>query len=500
MQLRTLSRNGAPLSLLLSTASALLLSKRGWVPPRDRCLAVRPSLVFSFLGPSDRRVESTHRLHGGDEFGDINADNRTLPCTALDFQAEIRAVQHAQPLAYIAKPNSLDIYVRHFLLRNAYAIVFNLNPQTSVAIRGAQLDSAPIDFRRQPVLQTILHDRLQQHAWDERLQRLFIDLFHNFQVVAPKPRHFDVQVIVDELQLFAQRHKRFVLAQQPPQNVAQLQHHAARRVRIKPNQRRHRVQRVEQKVWIDLARKRVHARLEQQLLVPLEIHFDARVVPNLQRRSHGHQRRQHTKYQPPIPRRMDEDQPFRLGRHRDRHAAKLQHNASQQRQQFPRHLPVPNESHHVPRNVQKRERTKVPQLFFVWDRLAHQAAQQPRGSRRRHGQPFVCRQRRNRDNRAANRPHHAPAQQTHEKGALQRKVSEPVRQSHQAQRNAHNQRRRHKQHQFQFLVRIAFLREKHTPKGVPPRQQRRKRRRHTHLQQQRKQQVLNRGQGVHAIP
>src|SRR6267378_1888512 len=233
-----------------------------------------------------------------------------------------------------------------------------------------------------------------------------------------KARYFNVQVIVDEMQFLAQRHKCFVLAQQPPQNVAQLQHHAARRVRIKTDQRRHGIQRVEQKVRIDLARKRVHARLEQQLLVLLQVHFNARVVPDLQRRRHRHQRGQHAQSQPPVPARLDRKQPPGFCGHRQRHAPKFQSNAREQRQQFPRHRALPHQAHYVARNIQKRERPEVPKISLVGNRLAHQAAEQSRRGRRRHGQPFVRGQRRNGYNRAANRPHHAAAQQTHQERAF----------------------------------------------------------------------------------
>ena len=62
---------------------------------------------------------------------------------------------------------------------------------------------------------------------------------------------------------------------------------------IEANQRRNGIQRVEQEVRIDLAGERVHARLQQQLLVLLEIHLDARVVPDFQRRRDGHHRGEH---------------------------------------------------------------------------------------------------------------------------------------------------------------------------------------------------------------
>src|SRR5882724_11170075 len=52
--------------------------------------------------------------------------------------------------------------------------------------------------------------------------------------------------------------------------------------------------------------------------------------------------------------------------------------------------------------------------------------------------------------------------------------------SYEPQRHAHDQRRGHEQHQFDFLVGIAFLGEEHAPKRGPPRQQRGDRRRHSH--------------------
>ena len=112
------------------------------------------------------------------------------------------------------------------------------------------------------------------------------------QIVAPESRDLDIQIIVDEIELLLQRHKGFMLAQQPPQNIAQLDDHTAGHVRIVANQRRNRVQRIEQKMRIDLRGQRVHARLEQQLLVLLEIHFDSRVVPDLHRNRDGHHRGQ----------------------------------------------------------------------------------------------------------------------------------------------------------------------------------------------------------------
>ena len=86
---------------------------------------------------------------------------------------------------------------------------------------------------------------------------------------------------------------------------------------------------------------------------------------------------------------------------------------------LPRHLRVPHQPQHVPRNIQKREWPEIPQIFFVGNGLADQAAQQSRGRRRGHAQPFVRHQRRNRDDRAADGPNHAAAEQAHQKRAFQ---------------------------------------------------------------------------------
>src|SRR5258705_9190581 len=61
----------------------------------------------------------------------------------------------------VAQSNSLDIYVRHLLFGNAHAIVLNLNAQPPLAIRGPQLDSAAINFRRQTMLQAV---RSEEHT------------------------------------------------------------------------------------------------------------------------------------------------------------------------------------------------------------------------------------------------------------------------------------------------------------------------------------------------
>src|SRR6266404_3666578 len=193
MQLRTLLRNGAPVSLVFSMLSALFLSPRGvpilevrflsvlrvsvplWQVPLFHTLAAslssskkssplqsgksslflqstrggvgpqfRPFAINNFqlllpapvaniaTGSSKSHfpavsvpsaskqlrtthcplltphfLRSSHSFHGRNQLRYINPNHRALPRLAGDFQAEISAVQHAQPLAHIAQSDAL---------------------------------------------------------------------------------------------------------------------------------------------------------------------------------------------------------------------------------------------------------------------------------------------------------------------------------------------------------------------------------------------------------
>ena len=144
----------------------------------------------------------------------------------------------------------------------------------------------------------------KQHAGHEGLQRVLVHVLEDLQIIAAEAGHFDIQIIVDKVELLLQRHEGFVLAQEAAEDIAQLQDHHARLIGIVANQRRDGIERVEQEMRIDLAGERVHARLEQQLLMLLEVHLDARVVPNLDGNRHRHHRCQHQQRDgPPIVRR-----------------------------------------------------------------------------------------------------------------------------------------------------------------------------------------------------
>src|SRR5262249_23383524 len=139
------------------------------------------------------------------------------------------------------------------------------------------------------VLKGILHDGLDEHAGDKRIESLVFDVFDDLEGVAAEAGHLDVQVVINEGELFAQGDEGLVFAQEAAQDVAQFEDDLAGSVRSVADQGRDGVKGIEEKMWIDLRGKGVHAGLEEELAVTLEVHLDARVVPDFEGGGNGHE-------------------------------------------------------------------------------------------------------------------------------------------------------------------------------------------------------------------
>src|SRR5882724_7780716 len=74
-----------------------------------------------------------------------------------------------------------------------------------------------------------------------------------------------------------------MLSKQTAKNIRQLVDYHARLMRVGANERRDRIQRVEQEVRIDLAGERVEPGLHQQTLLFLQLTLDAGIIPDLER-------------------------------------------------------------------------------------------------------------------------------------------------------------------------------------------------------------------------
>ncbi len=103
----------------------------------------------------------------------------------------------------------------------------------------------------------------------------------------PEARHLDVQVLVDRLEFLAQCHKVLMAAHQSPQQSRELDDECAGCVWLRPNERGDRGERVEEEMRVDLALERFNLRRQKELLLLLQPVFDARIVPDPDRRGHG---------------------------------------------------------------------------------------------------------------------------------------------------------------------------------------------------------------------
>src|SRR5262245_17337050 len=101
---------------------------------------------------------------------------------------------------------------------------------------AANGDAAAIDFWRQAMLQAVFYERLQQHGRDNHVERVRIQVFVNAQLVAAKADYFDVQVVVNELDLFAQLDELVVFAEQAAENLGEFDDQLASAVGIESHQ------------------------------------------------------------------------------------------------------------------------------------------------------------------------------------------------------------------------------------------------------------------------
>src|SRR5580692_2032801 len=165
-------------------------------PPRFRSAVstiVRAPPAFH-NSRSDGQSSSSHRLHGGDQFWNVNLDEGALAGAALDLQMKVGAVEDTEAFADVAQADALDVDVRHFFFGDTHAVVFDLDAQSAVAICGAQLNFSAVELGREAVFQAIFYDGLEKHAGDEGFEGVFVDLLNNVEVVTAEAGDFDIEI------------------------------------------------------------------------------------------------------------------------------------------------------------------------------------------------------------------------------------------------------------------------------------------------------------------
>jgi len=317
------------------------------------------------------------------------------------------------------------------------------------------------------VLEAIFDHGLQEHAGNEGFESFVVDVFDDVEIVAAEPGNFDIEIVVDELELFAERHECFVLAQQAAKNVAELEDDFARVIGVEADERGDGVKRIEKEMRIDLAGEGVHAGLQKKLLVALEVHLDARVVPDFERGGDGHERGDDGQDKPPVPLGVNGEEPLGLGGLHERDAAKFQADTDTERRHFPGQLRFFQEADDGFGNVEESEGAEVPEIFFIGDGLADQPAEQAGGGGGGHSEPLVRNQRGYSDDRSTDGADDAASEQAHQKSAFEREIGELVGVADKAKRDSDDERRGHEEHELQLLIGVALFGKEDAAEGVP---------------------------------
>ncbi len=96
------------------------------------------------------------------------------------------------------------------------SVIFHFNHDSIVGGAAAQKDTSTLNFVRQAMLERVLHQRLQNHAGYQMVQRVRFEFLKDFEFVATEAHDFNIEIVVEELNLFAQGNKRITFTQEPP--------------------------------------------------------------------------------------------------------------------------------------------------------------------------------------------------------------------------------------------------------------------------------------------
>src|SRR5258708_15568011 len=231
-------------------------------------------------------------------------------------------------------------------------------------------------MRGDAVLDAVLHQRLQQDAGDNDVERVRIEMFVDAQLVPAKADYFDIEIVVDKFDLFAKLDELIVFAQQAAQDLRELQDELTRAVGIKTDQRRNRVQRVKQKVRIDLALQRVQARFEQKPLLLFQLRRNARVVGGLDRNGDGSDHSGETREDGPrrVSGNVYSKQTLRP-RIGQLDAAGLQRDDDEKESRLPVNARTPKIAPHPAVDAHGHEEGEGPYLFFIAAEVAQPSGQ-----------------------------------------------------------------------------------------------------------------------------
>src|SRR6266536_1739327 len=184
---------------------------------------------------------------GQPEFRNLDARAGALPGHAGELQVVVRPVDRAQALVDVAETDAAAHGLLQTLLGHPEPVVVDRDHRVSFGDARADGDAPSTHLTREAVLDRILDERLQQHAGHDDVECFGADVLDHFQL-RPEPHDLDVEVFVNRLELFAQRHEMVSAAHETAKQTGKLGDEHAGRFRLRADQRRYRRQGVEEKV------------------------------------------------------------------------------------------------------------------------------------------------------------------------------------------------------------------------------------------------------------
>jgi hypothetical protein len=128
-----------------------------------------------------------------------------------------------------------------------------------IRVRGdANRDGGAVTARRDGVLDAVLDERLESEPRDSHVSSGLVGVHLVAEAIA-EPHAFYLEVVADDPQLIVDRDERRLMIERRSQQRRELARHLLGAARILVDQRRDRVERVEQEM-------RLHARLERRQL------------------------------------------------------------------------------------------------------------------------------------------------------------------------------------------------------------------------------------------
>ncbi len=336
-------------------------------------------------------------------------------------------------------------------------VVFHFNHHLRTGDAAAQKNAAAFHLRRQAMLDGIFHQRLQQHAGNHHVERGGIEIPHNIQLVPPETQHFNIEIVIDELKLFPQRGECFASIEQAAKNGSQLENHVPRGFRVNPDQRRNRIQRVKQKVRIDLVLQRLHARMQQQSLLLLEFDLNPNAVEDFQLDSNGdHRSGVNSSFHPQVGTLQAENRMRKIAR--PFHLHKTQSNDGREKHDLPVEQTRSGKvAANQAVNTQIDKRRERPDVVFIARHGAQlpgkKSAEQTKGQRR----PFSVQHGRNGHQQAAQRARPATANRAEQKRGLKAQISSQKAGNGKTDPDANRDRQAKPEHEVEFLPEGSFF-------------------------------------------